>query len=477
MTNPEVMESGTDKTLHFGVFEVMGPQVGGTYSWAHPRSEGLGYLDPQHWIRMVRILEDTGFDFLFFAGGYGYPMIDGDLPEVAAEKGINFPSLDPDYLIPILAQHTDRLGFVVTQSTGLDHPVQLARRFSTLDHLTQGRIGWNIVTGASQNAVADVFGHDSMVPHDTRYEMAAEYVELASRLWEASWDDDAYVGDAAAGLLARRDGVHRVAFDGAHYRSRGYFSAPPSPQRTPVLFQAGTSPAGRSFAASNAECVFVQATTPARTAAAVADIRRLAAEAGRDPGALKLMVGLTVFVGETEADALAYEAEFDAMQTDEIVASLYAGNTGIDLLSLDPDKTLHQVLHADGPIGQMGTSNLERFLGDADGKGAPTVREILDQLRGRGTRGFRIVGSPVQVADQIEALIAATDLDGFLIEPVFPPHDLEDFGRLVMPILRERGRLRDGAVGNTLRARLSETPGHDRLGAAHPVLAPSATVG
>lgn len=461
---------GTPKTLHFGVFEVMGPQVGGTYSWAHPRSEGRGYLDPKHWIRMVRILEDTGFDFLFFAGGYGYPMIDGDLPRVAVEKGINFPALDPDYLIPILAQHTERLGFVVTQSTGLDHPAQLARRFSTLDHLTGGRIGWNIVTGASQNAVADVFGHASMVPHDTRYEMAGEYVELASRLWETGWDDDAYDGGAEAGVLARRDGVHRVVFDGAHYRARGYFGAPPSPQRTPVLFQAGTSPAGRAFAAANAECVFVQATTPSHTASAVADIRRLAAEAGRDPRALTLMVGLTVFVGETEAEALRYEAEFDAMQTDEIVASLYAGNTGIDLLSLDPGRTLHQILDAGGPIGQMGTSNIERFLGDADGAGAPTVREILDQLRGRGTRGFRIVGGPTQVADQIEALIAATDLDGFLIEPVFPPHDLEDFGRLVMPILRERGRLREGEAGNTLRARLSERPGHDRLGAAHPVL-------
>lgn len=465
------------KTLHFGVFEVMGPQVGGTYSWAHPRSEGMSYLDPTYWIRMARILEDTGFDFLFFAGGYGYPLIDGDLPHVATEKAINFPSLDPDYLIPILAQHTDRLGFVVTQSTGLDHPVQLARRFSTLDHLTGGRIGWNIVTGASQNAISDVFGHDSMVPHDTRYEMAAEYVELAARFWETAWDDDAFVGDPTTGIFARRDGVHRVTYDGAHYRSRGYYGAPPSPQRTPVLFQAGTSPAGRAFAAANAECVFVQATTPARTAVAVADIRRLAGEAGRDPEAITLMCGLTVFVGETEADALRYEAEFDAMQTDEIVASLYAGNTGIDLLALDADKTLHQVLDAGGPIGQMGTSNIERFLGDAEGNGAPTVRQILDQLRGRGTRGFRIVGSPVQVADQIEALISATDLDGFLIEPVFPPHDLEDFGRWVLPILRERGRLRDGEAGNTLRARLSEISGHDRLGAAHPVIASPVTAG
>lgn len=455
------------KTLHFGVFEVMGPQVGGTYSWAHPRSEGLEYLDPQHWIRMARILEEAGFDFLFFAGGYGYPLIDGDLPRVAVEKGINFSGADADYLIPILAQHTDRLGFVVTQSTGLDHPVQLARRFSTLDHLTRGRIGWNIVTGASQNAVADVFGHEQMVPHDVRYEMAAEYVELAARFWETAWDDDAFVGNADAGLFARRDGVHRVNFNGQHYRSRGYFGPRPSPQRTPVLFQAGTSPAGRAFAASNAECVFVQATTPARTAAVVADIRRLAVEAGRDPHSLTLMAGLTVFVGDTEADASRYEAEFDSMQTDEIVASLYAGNTGIDLLALDPGKTLHQVLDAGGPVGQMGTSNIQRFLGDD----APTVREILDELRGRGTRGFRIVGDAVRVADRIEHLVDDTDLDGFLIEPVFEPNDLEDFGRLVMPLLRERGRLRDGHPGNTLRARLSETPGHDRLGAAHPVLA------
>lgn len=458
------------KKLHFGVFEVMGPQVGGTYSWPHPLSRGSDFLDLQHWIRMARILEETGFDFLFFAGGYGYPIIGDDVSEVAVTKGINFSGLDPDYVIPVLAQHTSTLGFVVTQSTGIDHPVQLARRFSTLDHLTGGRIGWNIVTGASQNAVADVFGHEAMVPHDTRYEMAAEYVELAAKFWEEAWDDDALLVDRETGEYARRDGVHRVVYEGKHYRTRGYYGAPPSPQRTPVLFQAGTSPTGRAFAAGNAECVFVQATTPARTAAAVADIRRRAADAGRDPEALKLMSGLTVFVAETTERARQLEAEFDAMQSDEIVAALYAGNTGIDLLALDPDQTLQQAIDAGGPVGQMGTSNIERFLGED----APTVREILDQLRGRGTRGFRIVGDAVGVADGIERLIEQTDLDGFLIEPVFEPVDLEAFGRLVMPILRARGRLRDGVPGETLRARLTERPGNDRLGAAHPVLAATA---
>lgn len=461
------MTAAHRKTLHFGVFEVMGAQVGGTYSWPHPASESIAYLEPEHWIRVARIVEDAGFDFLFFAGGYGYPMIGDDISRVSVEKGINFGGGDPDYLIPILAQHTSSLGFVVTQSTGLDHPAQLARRFATLDHLTGGRIGWNIVTGASQNAVADVFGHASMVPHDTRYDMAAEYVALASRLWEEAWDDDALVADRATGVFARPEGVHRVRFDGEHYRSRGYFSTPPSPQRTPVLFQAGTSPKGRAFAAGHAECVFVQATTPERTAAAVADIRALAAARGRDPELLRLMSGMTVFVAETTEAAHALAAEFDALQSDEIVASLYAGNTGIDLLSLDPDRTLHQVLDAGGPVGQMGTSNIERFLGDD----APTVREILDRLRGLGTRGFRVVGDPLDVADRIEELAAITDLDGFLIEPVFAPGDLRAFGDLVMPILRERGRLRDGEPKGTLRARLTERPGGDRLGAAHPVLA------
>ncbi|MGO2113098.1 MAG: NtaA/DmoA family FMN-dependent monooxygenase [Pseudoclavibacter sp.] len=458
--------TGGEKHLHFGVFEVLGSQVGGTFSWPHPLNEQIDYTDPTFWIRFAKSIEDAGFDFLFFAGGYGYPIVGDDISDVAVTKGINFASLDPDLIIPVLAQHTERLGFVVTQSTGHDHPVQLARRFTTLDHLTDGRIGWNIVTGASQNAVAEVFGHEEMIPHDTRYAVAEEYVRLAAQLWERGWDDDALVADRASGTYARRDGVHRVVFDGAHYRSRGYYTAPPSPQRTPVLFQAGTSPAGRAFAAANAECVFVQATQPARTAAAVADIRRRAAESGRDPRALRLMSGMTVFVGETEDEARRLEAEFDAMQSDDIAATLYAGNTGIDLLSLDPERTLHQVLGPAGTIGQMGTSNIERFLGDD----APTVRQILDQLRGLGTRGFRVIGDGRQVADQIERLAAETDLDGFLIEPVFAPRDIEAIGELVMPILRERGRIADPA-GPTMRERLTERAGTARLGAEHHVLA------
>jgi len=454
------------KQIKLGVFEVASPQVGGTLSWPHPLSDSLGFHELDYWIRMAKILDEAGFDFLFFADGYGYPSIDGDLPELAARGGINFPSLDPALIIPALAHATERLGFVVTSSTGLDHPVQTARRFATLDHLTGGRVGWNIVTGASQNTVADLFGHTEMMAHDDRYDQADEYVDLAMTLWEGSWEDDAYAGDKDAQVFAHRDRIHRITFEGKHFRSTGYFTVDPSPQRTPTLFQAGTSARGRAYAARNAEAVFVQGTTVEQTALNVADIREKAAAWGRDPASVKIMVGLTVTVAETSEKAAELRQGFDDLQTDEVVAVLYAGNTGIDLLSLDPTRDLTQVLDAGGPVGQMGQSNIDRFL-PKDGSPAPTVREILDDLKGRGTRGLQMVGSTMEVADQLEALMDATDLDGFLLEPIFGTADIEDFARLVVPELRRRGRMPAEVGRGSLREQMLGQSG-PHLATDHP---------
>ncbi|WP_164515387.1 NtaA/DmoA family FMN-dependent monooxygenase [Microbacterium sp. 10M-3C3] len=436
--------------LRFGVFEVFGPQVGGTVSWPHPLSDSIEFADPQHWVRLARLMDATGYDFLFFADGFGYPILGDDIAPAAVRSGINFSGYDPATLLPLLMAATDRLGFVVTATTGIDHPVQLARRFSTLDLVSNGRIGWNIVTGASQNAVAELFGHEALMPHDVRYALADEFVRLARAYWEDAWDDGALVADRATGVYADAARVHRTMFEGEHYRSRGYFGAPPTPQRTPVLFQAGTSPAGRAFAATHAECVFVQATSPAHTRRNTDDIRARAAAAGRP--APVVMVGLTAIVAETIERGEELAREFDALQDDDVVATLYAGNTGIDLRSLDPDRTLHQVLEAGGPVGQLGTSNIERFLG-TPGSPAPTVREILDSLKGQGTRGFRLVGDAATVADGVERLADEAGVDGFLLEPVFGTRDVAAFGDAVLPILRERGRLprREGA---TFRHRL-----------------------
>ncbi|RKR75032.1 NtaA/DmoA family FMN-dependent monooxygenase [Frondihabitans australicus] len=455
------------KQIHLGVFEVAGTQVGGTRSWYHERSDSVRNTDLDMWIGMAKILDEAGFDFLFFADGYGYPSKNGDLPEMAARGGINFGGIDPSLLIPTLARETKRLGFVVTSPTGIDHPLQTARRFATLDHLTGGRIGWNIVTGGSGNTVAELFGHTEMMKHDDRYGQADEYVDLALTFWEGCWEDDARVADKELEVFADRSKLHRIEFSGSHFRSSGYFTVPPSPQRTPVLFQAGTSARGREFASRNAEAVFVQYTTGPQTAANVADIRARATAQGRDPQSIVTMVGLSVTVAPTSAEAHRLRAEFDAMQNDEVVSVLYAGNTGIDLLALDPSRDLTQLRDSGSSslVGQIAQSNIDRFL-PTDGTPAPTVREILDDLKGKGTRGLQLVGDPIEVADALEAIMDETDLDGFLIEPLFGTADCEDFATLVVPELRRRGRMPASPATGTLRAQV--TGGGAHLAADHP---------
>lgn len=441
------------KRIVLGVFEAGSAQVGGTTSWAHERSQNGDFRDIDYWVRMARMLDEADFDFLFFAGGsFGYASRRGELSDLLVRAGANF-GLDGAYLIPALAVSTERLCFVVTSTTGADHPLHTVRKFSTLDHVTRGRIGWNIVTGASQNTMAQMLGHTEMVSHDTRYEAADEYLEVALKFWEAGNEDDVIMLDRGSGTFADPAKMHKVVHEGVYYRSIGYHTQPPSPQRSPLLFQAGTSEAGREYAARNAECVFVQGTTVPRTAEAVADIRRRAAAHGRDPQSLKLLVGVTVIVAPTSEEAHRQRAEFMALQTDEYTAHYYAGNTGVDLLRYDLDRPLADQLEFDEMAGQMGVSNIQRFLG-GDGRPAPTVRQILDELRGRGTRGFAITGDPVEVADQIEELLDATDLDGIMLEAVFNHASMRDFIELVQPELRRRGRLDPEPTGPTFRERM-----------------------
>ena len=439
------------KRIGLGVFEVGGPQVGGTISWNHPRSRGSEWLDLRHWVEMAQLLDRAGFDFLFFAGGpFTYPAVGGEISEELVRAGMG-SGIDATYFVPSMAAAAERLGFVLTSVTGADHPLFTVRKFQSLDHLTGGRIGWNIVTGSSQDTHAAMMGHREMVAHDTRYAVAEEYVDLALRYWEGSWEDGGLVLDAEKGVFADPAKLHKVVHDGQHYRSSGWHTSPPGPQVTPTLFQAGTSETGREFAARYAECVFVQGSTVDLTARNVADIRRRAAAHGRDPAALKIFVGVTVVTAATEEEARRQREEFDALQTDELAAAYYAGNTGVDLSALDPDGTIEQVFEGGhAHVGQLGVSNVERFRG----AGAPTVREILEQLKGRGTRGFPLTGSGEQVATGLEELIDATDLDGVMIEPVFDIASLEDFSEFVVPHLRERGRL-EPVSGSTMRERMT----------------------
>lgn len=457
--------------IGLGVFETAEPNLGGTITLTGPDGSGAEQRDVAHWVGVARLLDGAGFDFLFFAGSrFAWPAVGGGLaaPLVAAGFGA---SVEASYLLPALAAATERLGLVVTSSTGTDHPAATVRTFSTLDHLTGGRVGWNIVTGAFADTQAAVLGHERTVPHDERYAMAGEHLDVALRCWEGAWADGGR-GEARDERVAASTGGHeastrvdasrarRVVHDGEHYRTSGYHLGPSGPQRTPLLFQAGTSEAGRELAATYAECVFVQGTTVAGTAAHVADIRARAAAHGRDPAAVKVFVGATVVTAATAREAAAQRAAFEALQSDEIAAAWYAGITGVDLLSLDPDRSLAQVFEGPGAQGrgQLGRSNVERFL-PTDGSPAPTARQVLEHLKPRGTRGFAITGDGASVADEVEELVDATGLDGIMLEPTAGAASLHAFVDHVVPELERRGR-REAAVGGTFRERMTGAGPH-----------------
>lgn len=446
----------TKKRIILGVLENFGPHTGSFLSWPHPRSESLRFRSLDYWVDRARLLDEAGFDFQFFADGYGYPTDEsGDVSEEAARFGMLFPAYAPDVLVSALAHATSRLGFVVTHITGRDHPIQLAKRFATLDHLTKGRIGWNVVTGSSQHVVASVFGDDEIWPHDERYRRAEEYLDLAVKFWEECWDDDAVVEDRQRRVFADRNRIHRVEHDGGYYRSSGYMAVDPSPQRTPLLFQAGTSRVGRTFAARNAESVFLQLNSIERMAEVVSDIRAQVANAGRDPRSIKLLVNLNVIVAATEAEARSQLESFEALQDDALIVASFRSLTGIDLDSLDWDRSLEEQLDLDGPIRQISQTNLDRYRATSDAA-APSVRAIIDQLRGSRGEGF-IVGDPIIVADRLEELIDGADLDGILLRPVFDAATLRDFSSLVIPELRRRARVDSSGTGidRTLRERFT----------------------
>lgn len=441
------------KPLTLGIFQVLSPASLSGVSWLHPDNRETEYLTLDFWTSLGRRLDEAGLDFLFLADQYGYPLVDGRLPDVALEGPMTIPIADPFSVVSAIAAVTETLGLVVTSSTVFEPPYANARRFATLDHLSGGRIGWNIVTSAGAEAAAAVFGTD-MVPHDRRYDMADDYVELTYKFLE-SWAPDAVRRDRVARVYADPRGVHEVHHDGPYYRSHGLFPTEPSPQRVPTLFQAGSSGRGREFAARHAECVFMQGTTVERVAAGVADIRARAVSFGRGPDAIRILVGLTLIVGRTEDEARGKYETFCSFATDEVAAAQYAWNTGIDLLKLDPDRPLPAV------TGQLGQSNVERYQGED----APTVREILDEMKIRGLRGLILVGTPERVVDDMVAYVEQTGIDGYLLEWYLTPGTYDELIDLVLPVLRARG-LAPAARGTSLRDRLFGAGDH--LPADHP---------
>ena len=431
--------------LLLGIFQYIGPNGTVGSAWQHPDDTSAEFTKLSHWTALARKFEDARLDFLFLADSYGFPALDGQLIPASVREGRGIPHGDPMPLVSALAAVTEKLGFILTTSTTVEPPAANARRFATLDHFTDGRIGWNIVTGSSGATAAALMGKE-LIRHDLRYDMADDYVDVSLTLWEGSWEDDALVLDKESGVYADPDKVHLVHHDGPYFRTDGILNLPPSTQRTPLLVQAGASGRGREFAGRNAEAVFVGGGEPATVAANVTGIRESAVAAGRPADAIKILVGALFITAPTSEEAWAKHAGMLELSSDEGAAAIYAGNTGIDLLALDPDKPIAQT------ETEMGQSNLERYLGK-DGKPAPLVRDILENFRRTGINGSVFVGSPDEVADQIEEFVAATGVDGFLIQPHLTPQSYDDLIELLLPVLRERGLARDEYAGDTLRER------------------------
>jgi FMN-dependent oxidoreductase (nitrilotriacetate monooxygenase family) len=424
--------------------------------WRHPRDRSRDYRRLDGWIELAKTLERGFFDGLFLADVLGVYDVFGGSPKAALLHATQTPVNDPLLLVPAMAAATEHLGFGVTVTLSYEPPFPFARRMSTLDHLTDGRIGWNVVTGYLDSA-AKGSGHNGQRPHDERYAVAEDYMEVVYKLWEGSWADDAVIADAESGVFTQPELVRRVQHDGPHYKLDALHLSEPSPQRTPVLYQAGTSPAGRAFAARHAECVFMSGPSKKVIAPRVAAIRKLAREYGRDPRGILMFAMMTVIVAPTDEEAQAKLADYQRYADPEGALTLMSGWTGVDFSQFDPDQVVE---HVESEAGRTALENITR----ADPDRRWTVREVAEHVSIGGI-GPVVVGSPATVADQLEAWIDETDLDGFNLAFVVRPETFSDVVDFLVPELQRRRRYKTAYTKGTLREKLV---GKARLGAEHP---------
>jgi len=403
-------------------------------AWRHPDTNPQQALTLRHYANLARIAERGKLDSLFLADG------------VALWGNVRYNShsrFEPLTLLSALAASTDRIGLIATASTTYNEPYHLARKFASLDHLSGGRAGWNIVTSAGEDEARN-FNRAGRPDHELRYERATEFVEVVKRLWD-SWDDDALVIDKESGIFADTDLIAPIDHVGQHFQVRGPLNTPRPVQGHPLLVQAGSSETGKEYAARYAEAVFTAQQTFEEGKAFYDDVKARAARYGRTPDEIKILPGISPIIGRTEAEAHEREA---------LLNSLITPDYGVAQLSklLDHDLRPYPL---DGPLPDVGTytegaqSRFDLVTGLAR-REKLTIRQLIERLAGgRGHRVF--AGTPEQIADQIELWFAGGAADGFNIMPPTLPGGLTDFVDLVVPELQRRGLFRTEYTGTTLR--------------------------
>ncbi|MFH5208230.1 LLM class flavin-dependent oxidoreductase [Antrihabitans sp. NCIMB 15449] len=438
--------------------------------WRHPDDQSHRYKDLDYWIELAKLLEQGRFDGIFIADVLGtYDVYGGDDTE-AIRQGAQIPVSDPLLLVSAMAAATRNLGFGITTGTGFEHPYPFARRLSTLDHLTKGRLGWNVVTGYLPSAARN-FGADDQLDHDARYDHADEYLEVLYKLWEGSWEDDAVVRDPVSGVFVDPAKVHHIGHKGTHFTVPGVHLSEPSPQRTPVIYQAGASPRGVRFAAENAEAIFVAGPSKRVLAQTVSRIRDALEAAGRDRYAARIYALATIVTDATDDAAQRKHEEYLSYASVEGGLVFMSGWMGIDLSTYD----------LDDPIGQVESNAIQSAVAafqefDDDGR-EWTVRDI-GRWAGIGGMGPVFVGSGETVADELQEWVDETDLDGFNLAYAITPGSFEDIVTHVVPVLTERGVYASEYEAGTLRNKLlgagDRVPDNHR-GANYRIGAPGST--
>ncbi|MBB3214499.1 FMN-dependent oxidoreductase (nitrilotriacetate monooxygenase family) [Herbaspirillum sp. Sphag1AN] len=411
--------------------------------WTHPRDRSQDYTDVNYWTDLAKLLERGKFDGLFLADIVGVYDVYQNAVDLTLRETIQLPVNDPLLLVSAMGHVTEHLGFGVTVNLTYEAPFLFARRMSTLDHLTKGRIGWNIVTGYLDSA-ARAMGLSEQIAHDERYDRADEFLEVVYKLWEGSWEEQAVLRDRARRIYAQPDKVHTISHHGKYYDVDGIHLSEPSRQRTPVLYQAGSSGRGQQFAARHAECIFISGQTREAVRKLVIGVREGVVREGRHPDDIKVFMGITVIVAPTTKEAQEKYQEYKRYASPEAGLAHFSSGTGIDFSKYELDE----------PIRQVKTNSIESLVKTVTNPELNwTKRKLLRQLE-LGGRYLTIVGSPQEVADELEGWIRETDIDGFNLTRTVTPESYEDFIDLVIPELQTRGSYKHDYAPGSLREKL-----------------------
>ncbi|GCE12783.1 LLM class flavin-dependent oxidoreductase [Tengunoibacter tsumagoiensis] len=425
-------------------------------AWRHPNAWSENGLNFAQYKRLAQTAEQAKFDMIFFADGVA---VRREHSTDSLTRSGQIVYFEPITLLSALSAVTEHIGLVATASTTYNEPYHIARKFASLDYLSGGRAGWNVVTSAT-HAEARNFNREQHMDHELRYERAREFVQVVTGLWD-SWTDDAFIRDKETGVYFDADKLHVLNHKGDHFSVQGPLNVARPIQGYPVIIQAGASDTGRDFAAATSEVIFTAQQTLADAQAFYADIKRQAVAYGRNPEHVKIMPGIFAVIGQTESEA---KEKYDYLQ------SLIHPSVGLSLLSGLVGGVDLSSYPLDGPLPDLPETNLQKsrlqLVTELARRDNLTIRQLYEAVA--GARGHRTIwGTPEQIADQLEEWYINEAADGFNIMPPYLPDGLDEFVEQVVPILQKRGRFRTEYEGRTLRENLglprpvnqfSETP-------------------